>query len=410
MEQARRFDLLLKNGHVIDPAQGYDSVMDVGVLDGRIAAVGPGLSRENAKKALDVKGEYVVPGLIDMHCHCYPFFPPAPDSLATIHPDAHMLQTGVTTAVDAGTCGWRDFIRLKENIIDKACVRVLAFINIASGGMVHMDTEQNCAEMNPRLTAEMARQYSDVVVGIKTAHYWVGIPFDESHAPWASVDSMVEAGELCGKPCMADFQPNLPLRTYPDLILKHLRPGDIHTHVYAQQFPILDENGKVNDFMFRARERGVLFDLGHGAGSFWFRNAFPALQQGFYPDTLSTDLYLDNAAGPVIGLLHIMSKYLSMGMPLQEVIYRTTARPAQVLGHPELGSLAVGSCADIAVLHRVDEPVHFADSGNARMAGTSRLECRATIRAGEIVYDPYAISMPDWETAPAAYWTAPGKL
>lgn len=410
MEQTQHFDLLLKNGHVIDPAQHRDGVWDVGVRQGRIAAVGAGLPEKNAKKVLDVAGEYVVPGLIDMHCHCYPFFPPAHDSLEPIHPDAHMFQTGVTTAVDAGTCGWRDFPRFKETVIDRARVRVLAFLNIASGGMVHMDTEQQCESFHPRLTAETARQYSDVVVGIKTAHYWTDAPFDEAHAPWASVDSMVEAGTLCGKPCMADFRPNLPQRTYPELILEHLRPGDIHTHVFAQHFPILDENGRVNAFLFRARERGVVFDLGHGAGSFWFRNAVPALRQGFPPDTLSTDLYLDNVAGPVISLLHVMSKYLCMGMPLQEVIRRATVRPAGVLGHPELGTLAPGSCADIAVLHRVDEPVHFADSGHARMAGSARLECRATIRAGEIVYDPYALSMPDWETAPAAYRTAPGVL
>lgn len=410
MEQPQKFDLLIKNGHVIDPVNAVDAPLDIGVRGGKIAAVAAGLPESSASKVMDASGCFVTPGLIDMHCHCYPFFPPAHDSLETIHPDAHMFQNGVTTAVDAGTCGWRDFPDFKERVIDRARVRVLGFLNIASGGMVHMETEQNCAEFHPRLTAEMAKVFTDVVVGIKTAHYWVGIPFDEAHAPWASVDRMVEAGELCGKPCMADFQPNGPKRTYPELILEHLRPGDIHTHVYAQQFPILDENRRVNEFMFRARDRGVLFDLGHGAGSFWFRNAVPALQQGFYPDTLSTDLYLDNVAGPVIGLLHIMSKYRSMGMPLQEVIYRTTARPAEIIGHPELGTLTPGACADVAVLREIQGPVHFADSGRARITGNVRLECLATLRAGTFAYDPYASALPDWETAPAPYWTSPGVL
>ena len=166
----------------------------------------------------------------------------------------------------------------------------------------------------------------------------------------------------------------------------------------------------MNDFLFQARERGIVFDLGHGAGSFWFRNAVPALRQGFYPDTISTDLYLDNVAGPVIGLLHVMSKYLSMGMPLPEVIMRTTKRPAEVLGMKGVGNLSVGGCADVAVLRTVEGPVHFADSGHARMAGNVRLECMATLRGGDIVYDPYALAMPDWETAPAPYWTAPGVL
>lgn len=402
------YDLLLTGGRVLDPANGVDGLLDVAVKDGRIAAVGEKLPRSG--KVLDVAGCVVTPGLIDMHCHCYPFFPPAADSLETIHPDAHMFQNGVTTAVDAGTCGWRDFIRFKESVIDKARVRVLAFLNIASTGMVHMEGEQDCGEFHPRLTAEMAKTYPDAVVGFKTAHYWVGVPFDDAHAPWASVDSMVQAGELAGLPCMADFQPNGPTRTYPDLILYHLRPGDIHTHVYAQQFPILDGAGKVNDFLFQARERGVCFDLGHGAGSFWFRNAVPALRQGFAPDTLSTDLYLDNVAGPVVGLLHVMSKYLSMGMPLEEVVFRTTARPAQVLRRPELGNLTVGSCADIAVLRTVEGPVAFADSGRARMCGSRRIECAATLRAGELVWNPWAMGMPDWEDAPAPYWTAPGVL
>ncbi|MCD7736744.1 MAG: amidohydrolase family protein, partial [Lachnospiraceae bacterium] len=122
------------------------------------------------------------------------------------------------------------------------------------------------------------------------------------------------------------------------------------------------------------------------------------------------DLYLDNVAGPVVGLLHVMSKYLCMGMPLTEVIYRTTQRPAELLNLKGAGSLSIGNCADIAILHIIEAPVHFADSGHARMAGNQRLECIATMRAGKIVYDPYALSMPDWETAPEAYWVPPGVL
>ena len=207
-----------------------------------------------------------------------------------------------------------------------------------------------------------------------------------------------------------DFQPNLPKRTYEDLILKKLRPGDIHTHVFAQQFPILDSEGKVNASLIDARKKGVLFDLGHGAGSFWFRNAIPAYQQGFYPDVISTDLYMDNVAGPVINLLHVMSKYLSMGMPVKEVVYRTTKRPAEVIGHKELGDLRIGGCADVAVLHIKEGKFGYGDSGRTRMNGNRRFECVMTIRNGEIVYDPNALSMPEWETAPKAYWTPPGVL
>jgi len=409
-QENNRFDLLLKGGKVIDPANGILAEMDVGMTDGKIAAVGTDLPCSSAKKTVDVGGCHVTPGLIDMHCHIYPKFPLPEDGLPTINGEAHMFQSGVTTAVDAGTCGSRDFLHFKEEVIDRSLLRILSFVNIASGGMVDLFTEQELSEFHPKIAAALAQTFPDIVVGIKTAHYWVGKPFDEQHPAWASVDSALEAASLCGKPVMADFQPTLPGRSYPDLILRKLRPGDIHTHVYAQQFPILDQDKKVNDFMFQARERGIIFDLGHGAASFWFRNAIPAWRQGFWPDTISTDLYHDNVAGPVINLLHVMSKYLSMGMPLQEVIFRTTQRPAQVLRHPELGNLSVGACADVAVLQVTKGEFGYADGGHARMKGTQRLECLLTVRAGRVVFDPYAKSMPEWETAPAPYWVAPGVL
>lgn len=406
----KQVDLLLKGGHVIDPGNGIDGMMDVAVQGGAIGAVATEIGEETAKKVLDVSGLFVVPGLIDLHCHCYPVFPRHADTLPTIDPDGHMFQSGVTTAVDAGTCGWRDFPKFKEEVIDHSKIRLLAFLNIASGGMVHMDTEEEPAEFHPQIVAAAAGEYADVVVGVKSAHYRVGIPFDTAHTPWASVDAAIEAAALCGRPCMVDMQPNLPERTYPKLLSEHLRPGDIHTHVYAQQFPLFDGLGNVAPYLWEARERGVCFDLGHGAGSFWFRNAVPALRQGFYPDTISTDLYTDNVGGPVIGLTHVMSKYLSMGMPLAEVIYRTTVRPAEVMRHPELGTLSSGACADLALLSIREAPVSFADSGRARLRGNLRIECIGTIRAGELVYNPYALGMPDWEEAPEAYWRAPGVL
>lgn len=403
------YDFILRNGCVIDPANNMSGIYDVGVKDGKIATVKNRIE-ESGDKEYDVAGLYVTPGLIDMHCHCYPTFPMYDDSLPTIHPDAHMFRDGVTTAVDAGTTGWKDFPSFKEHVIDKAKTRVLAFINIADDGMVHLDREQEPSNFHPQIVASVAKVFDDVVVGIKSAHYWVGIPFDEKHHPWDSVDSMVEAGELCGKPCMADFQPNLPLRTYPDLILKHLRKGDIHTHVYAQQFPILNDNGQVNDYMFKARERGVKFDLGHGACSFWFRNAVPSLKQGFYPDTLSTDLYIDNIFGPVFGMTTVMSKYLCMGMPFEEIIYRTTKRPAEVIHHEELGTLSVGSCADIALFSIRDGHFSYFDGGRAKIDSHSKIECAGTFRAGEFVYNPNAMGMPRWEDTPAEYWTAPGII
>ena len=261
--------------------------------------------------------------------------------------------------------------------------------------------------MDPELCAATVLMYPDLCVGVKTAHYWTRLPWDAEHPPWAAVDRAVEAGNLCKKPVMVDFWPRPPERSYQELILEKMRPGDIHTHVYAQQFPVLDDNGKPNRFLFEARERGVIFDVGHGAGSFWFRNAYPAMQNGFSPDSISTDLHTRNVHGVVVDMQTTMSKILNCGMPLQEVIYRSTVTPAQEIGHPELGHLSVGAEADVAVFNLLEGDFTFVDCGRAKMKGDRKFECVMTLRAGEIVFDPSGLSMPEWPDAPEAYWKLP---
>jgi dihydroorotase len=179
-----------------------------------------------------------------------------------------------------------------------------------------------------------------------------------------------------------------------------MRPGDIHTHVFAQQFPIIDAGGKVYDHMWQARERGIIFDLGHGAASFWFRNAVPAVEQGFVPDSISTDLHTGNVNGPVIDMLECMNKLFNMGLPLADVIARATVNPAREISRPDLGTLSVGSEADVAVLDRIDGPTGFVDCGKERMAGFHRLACAMTFRAGEIVWDPTGLSRDEWKQGP----------
>jgi dihydroorotase len=401
-------DLLLKGGHVVDPANGLDAEMDVAIAGGRVAQVARGLDPSQATRVVDVSGYLVTPGIIDIHTHVYTFQPRAESYVESMVADAHLPASGVTTTVDAGTAGWRDWLDFKERCIDRAKTRILAFLNIASGGMIERASEQDVHEMQPRIAAALAEQYADLIVGIKAAHYWTRDPWDEAHPPWASIEKAVEAGELCGKPVMVDFWPRPPERPYPDLILSKLRPGDIHTHVFAQQFPILDEEGHVRDYLRQARDRGVIFDLGHGAGSFWFRNALPALRDGFPPDSISTDLHMGNINGPVVSMIVTMSKYLSMGMPLQEVIARSTIHPAREIGHPELGTLSVGADADVAVLEHLHGAFGYADCGRAKMIGHEKLQCAMTLRAGEIIYDPTGLGMPEWEKAPAPYWVVPG--
>ncbi|MGH2617698.1 MAG: amidohydrolase family protein, partial [Thermomicrobiales bacterium] len=234
-------------------------------------------------------------------------------------------------------------------------------------------------------------------VGVKTAHYWANRPFDAAHPPWAAVDSAIAAGERCGLPVMVDFYPWLPERPYPELILDKLRPGDIHTHVFAQQFPVIDAQGKVFDHLFRARERGVIFDLGHGAASFWFRNAVPAIQQGFVPDSISTDLHSGNLNGPVIDMATTMSKMLAVGLPLADVIARSTVAPAREIGRPELGTLTPGSEADVAVMAQDEGEFGFVDCGGVRLNGNQRLRCVLTVRGGEVVYNPHGRGLPSWD-------------
>ena len=400
------FDLLLKGGHVIDPANGLDRQLDVAITRDTIAAVGKDLPSQVAQ-IVDVSGYYVTPGILDIHTHVYPFMGLGDNYVGGLNADAHLLAGGVTTTVDAGTVGWQDFPDFKAHYIDRALVRILAFLNIADGGMVHADSEQDVSAMRPEVVAALAGSYSDVIVGIKAAHYWTKAPWDAEHPPWASVDNALEAGALCDQPVMVDFWPRPPERPYADLILNKLRPGDIHTHVFAQQFPIVDADGNLYDHLFKARERGVIFDLGHGAGSFWFRNAVPALNQGFPPDSISTDLHMGNIHGTVLSMLTTMSKYLSMGMSLFEVIKRSTVNPAREIGRSALGTLSTGAGADVAVFDRLTGSFGFTDCGRAKMIGNEKLECMMTVRAGKIVYDPTGLSMPVWEDAPDAYWQMP---
>ena len=406
--QAARFDLLLKGGRVIDPANGRDERLDVGIAQKRIVAVAADLPMEQATQVLDVTGLIVTPGIVDIHTHVFMLYPTPPGAYVdNMHADAHLLASGVTTTVDAGTAGWKNFMSFKIGTIDRSRVRILAFLNIAGAGMMDNVSEQNPADMDPRITAAVAAAFPDVITGIKTAHFWTRLPWDAAHPPWVSVERAVEAGEICGKPVMVDFWPRPPERPYPELILQKLRPGDIHTHVFAQQFPVVDQEGKVQAHMRQARERGVIFDLGHGAGSFWFRNALPAWRDGFPPDSISTDFHGANVNGPVFSMATTMSKYLSMGMPLAEVIMRSTVAPAREVGHPELGTLSAGAEADVAVFRQQHGDFGFWDCGRAKMIGHEKLECVLTVRAGEIAFDLDGLSMPEWEQAPASYWRMP---
>jgi dihydroorotase len=410
--QTAHYDLLLKGGHVIDPANNIDGVMDVAVSAGKITAVEKDIPAASAGKVVDVTGLYVTPGLIDIHVHITNGGAPLnwfdPEARSHIEPYAIpadlVLTSGVTTVVDAGTAGAETFQQEKEGVMDHATVRVLAFLNIVANGMSG-GLEQSVDEMDVKRCADTIKKYPDLIVGVKTAHYWTTQPYDGEHTPWAAVDRAISCAAATNRPVMYDFWPR-PERTYADLILQKARPGDIHTHVFAQQFPILLPDGKLNPILLEARKRGVIFDVGHGAGSFWFRNAVPAVQQGFVPDSISTDLHTGNFT--ILSFDNVLSKFASMGVPLNELIKRSTVNPATEIHHPELGTLSVGKDADIAVLQELHGKFGFIDCGWARMDGDTTITARMTVRAGRIVYDPSGLSMVEWEKARPQYFTSPG--
>jgi dihydroorotase len=409
--QTPHYDLLLKGGHVVDPANHIDAVMDVAVSSGKIAAVTKDIPASSAAKVVDVSGLYVTPGLIDIHFHVGHGGAPLNwfDAEAREHelplgiPADLAIESGVTTIVDAGTSGAETFLQTKEEVMDRSKVRVLAFLNIVANGM-NGGLEQTVDQMDVKRCVETINKYSDLIVGVKTAHYWTEAPWDGEHTPWAAVDRAIACAEATNRPVMFDFWPR-PDRTYGDLILKKARPGDIHTHVFAQQFPIILPDGKLNPIMAEARNRGVIFDVGHGAGSFWFRNAVPAVKQGFVPDSMSTDLHTGNFT--ILGFDEVLSKFRAMGVPFDDLIKRSTVNPANEIHRPSLGTLSVGKDADIAVLEELHGKFGYIDCGVARMNGDVRIIARMTVRAGRILYDPSGLSMVDWEKARPQYFTPP---
>jgi dihydroorotase len=409
--QTAHYDLLLKGGHVIDPANEVDRVADVAIAAGKIAAVADSIPAGEAGKVVDVSGLYVTPGLIDIHFHVghggapLNWFAPEAQSLAAPLgvPADIALGAGVTTVVDAGTSGAETFLQEKMEVIDHAKVRVLAFLNIVANGM-NGGLEQTVDQMDPQLCAATIKKFPEIIVGVKTAHYWTQKPWDALHAPWAAVDRAEDCGKLANVPVMFDFWPR-PDRTYEELILKKMRSGDIHTHVFAQQFPILLADGKLNPALTEARARGVIFDVGHGAGSFWFRNAVPAVKQGFIPDSMSTDLHTGDFT--VLSMTEVMSKFLAMGVPIEDLVRRSTVNPAREIHRTELGTLSVGREADVAVLEVLHGHFGYSDNGVARMNGNVKLIARMTVRAGRILYDPSGLSMVEWEKAPKQYFSIP---
>lgn len=391
------YDLLLRGGHVIDPKAGLSAVRDVAIRKGRIAEVAARIDPAQALKTVDVTGNYVTPGLVDMHVHVYAGTGEkrsyAGDN--SVYPDGFTLRTGVTSVADAGGAGWRNFEDFKTRIIDRARTRVFAFLNIVGAGMRGVRTEQKVDDMQPQPAAEMAMRHKGLIVGIKTAHYMGG--------DFVGVDRALEAGTLAGIPIMVDFGRATPEKSLAVLLSKKLRPGDIYTHVYSGLRGELDPSGHANPALLEGRRRGVLFDVGHGAASFTWRVAVPIVKEGFLPDSISTDLSTGSMVTGARDLLSVINKFLTLGLTVEDVIARSTWTPAREIGQPHLGNLSVGAPADVAVLRLEKGSYGFLDAYGARLRGDRKLVCEMTLRDGKIVYELNGLSRPDWTTLPEGY-------
>ena len=386
---AQEYDLLLKGGHVIDPKNRISGRRDVAIKDGKIAAVEANIPTQKALKTVEVSDLYVTPGLVDIHVHVFAGTGTEYTGPSSVRPDDHTFRSGVTTVVDAGSSGWRNFEDFKQNIIDRSRTRVLAMLNIVGAGMAG-PPEQNMQDMDPAKVAAMIAKHKAVLVGVKTAHF--------AGPEWTAVENAVKAADAAKVPVMVDFGQFRSERPFEELVTKKLRPGDIYTHMFLTRVPLLDDGGRVRAFMSEARKRGVLFDVGHGGGSFLFRQAVPAIKQGFLPDSISTDLHIGSMNGGMQTMLTTMSKFLNMGMTLDDVILRSTWHPARQIKREDLGHLSIGAPADIAVLRLTKGKFGFVDVNGARMRGTQKLEGELTARDGKVVWDMNGLTRSDWDT------------
>ncbi len=395
--QQPQYDLLLQRGRLIDPKNGINAVRDVAVLDGKVAAVAEKIDPARAFKVVNVDGLYVTPGLIDIHVHVFAGTNErgsyAGDN--SLYPDGYTFRVGVTTVADAGCAGWRNFDVFKDTVIDRSKTRVLAFLNIVGHGMRGGKFEQDLADMKAEPAVEMAQQHKGLIIGIKTAHY--------AGPEWTPVENAVKAGTTADIPVMVDFGSNRKERPLAELLRNKLRSGDIYTHCYSGLRGEVDENGKVNPAMFDGRKRGVIFDVGHGGGSFVWRVAVPCIKAGFPPDSISTDLHIGSMNAGMMNQLNVMSKFLALGLPVEDVVKQSTWNPAREIKREDLGHLSVGATADIAVLREHQGDFGFTDVYGARMMGNRKLGCEMTFLGGKLAYDLNGRTREEWDKLPSNY-------
>ena len=367
------FDLLLVNGTVLNPAAGPRQALDVGITGGRISAMQAGLPRDGAKNVLDVKGCFVTPGLIDFHVHSYWGVNPYGCDL-----DSVCCATGVTTTADAGSAGPVNFLGFRHLVYERARTRMLSFVAVAQHGVLNVPGELEYIRFaDPEGAARTVRENPDVAVGIKIRMHVTSVGDNGREA----LGMAVQAGDACDSPVMVHVG-NTGISM--EEIVETLRPGDIVTHCYTPKEPaIVDPSGRLRPAVLEARKRGVIFDVAHANGHFDFDLVSRAMDQGLRPDIISTDLHSRSGAGHVVDLPTTLTKFLMLGLDLDEIVADCTINAARAIGWEDrLGVLEVGREADVAVLAVVDEETNLEDSVGNRRTTKQRIVARHTIRAG----------------------------
>ena len=368
-------DLLIAGGRVIDPSQHVSKTADVAVRGGVIAAVGPNLARRTARETVDARGLLVTPGLIDLHVHVY-------EGVAAVamSADAGSLAHGVTTVLDAGSAGATTFPGFRRYIVERSRTRVYAALNISTIGLVTLNELNDLAFVDPKAAAAVINANKDVILAIKI-RLTPNIPGNQD---LECVRRARDASDASGVPLLVHIGgSHSPLKD----ILGLLRRGDLVTHVLREQpNGVIDAGGHVNEAFIDARSRGVFMDVGHGSGNFSWQTAELAARQHWWPDTISTDLHSRNANGPVVDLPTTLSKFLLLGLSLEEAIEKATSAPARIYPFPAgCGTLRPGAPADLALLRLEEGSFTFTDSRRQTRTGTKRLVPAGTIRAGRRV-------------------------
>jgi len=375
------YDLILKGGHVIDASQNIDTVMDVAFAGGKVAAVGANLEASAGTSVRSVAGKYVTPGLIDLHTHVY-----WGGTSLGIDAEEFCRRSGVTTAIDTGSAGPGNFAGFRRHVIEPSQVRILAYLHVSFAGIfgfsktITVGESENIRLMAPREAADVADANRDVIVGIKVrvGRHSSG---DQGTAP---LEMALQVANEVGMPLMAHI--DHPPPSYEEVVAM-LRPGDVLTHAF-RPFPNAPchAQGTIKPVVLEARKRGVLFDIGHGMGSFAFKTARAMLANGFYPDTISSDVHALCIDGPAFDQVTTMSKFLCLGVPLREVIKQSTLNAAFALKRPELGSLKAGSVGDATILSVKEGKFDYVDVVGEHLAGDRKLCSEGVVIAGQWWY------------------------